>query len=64
MVDETKTKCFAGTYIFSVLLHGGLVCYGGFGQPTCKYFEKCLEQFKGDMTKRRYNNILKKYGKN
>jgi hypothetical protein len=27
-----------------VVLHGALVCFGGFGQPKCRYLKDCLEE--------------------
>lgn len=37
-------KCKAGHFKDnSVVLHGALVCYGGFGQPRCIHLDKCLE---------------------
>ena len=54
------SKCFAKTYTESVIMHGTLMCWGGFGQPKCKYLKKCLEQFKDKMTTRKFNNLIKK----
>ena len=59
-------KCFSKDYTQSVVLHGGLVCWGGFGQPSCKHLLKCVEQFKDSFTPRKFNNLIKKiknYGK-
>ena len=35
-----------GTYTDNdVVLHGALVCCGGFGVERCKYYEDCLKDF-------------------
>jgi len=58
-----QPKCFSKLYTQSVVLHNGLVCWGGFGQLPCKHLKKCLEQFKDCFTPRRFNNLIKKIEK-
>ena len=37
-------KCYDNQYTTNeTILHGALICHGGFGQPRCKYADKCLE---------------------
>jgi hypothetical protein len=44
-MKELRNKtCAQGYYKdISVVLHGALVCCGGFGQPQCKYYIDCLK---------------------
>jgi hypothetical protein len=62
---KKQTRCRSGTYTENIVLHGGLMCFGGFGQPPCKYLIDCLEDFrgKGIISDRKINNIKKKIGK-
>ena len=39
-------KCQAGHYTDNdVVLHGALVCCGGFGVLRCKFYEVCLKDY-------------------
>jgi hypothetical protein len=39
-------ECKAGYYKDnSVVTHSPLVCFGGFGQPECKYLNECLNEY-------------------
>jgi len=46
IIKREKTHvCRAGIYITNkVVVRGGLVCRGGFGQPKCKYLKACAEE--------------------
>jgi hypothetical protein len=54
--SEIKNVCAAGHYTSNmVVLHGALVCWGGFGQPKCEHCTDCLADngFKLSKTGRR-----------
>lgn len=56
-----KGTCKAGYYkANSVITHGPLVCFGGFGQPQCEYLAECLEANKEAFGPRRFKRMMKK----
>lgn len=60
--EKIKKKCKAGLYTANMVKigHGGLMCFGGFGQPPCKYVVDCLEECRGIISDRKINNLIKK----
>ena len=41
-----------------VVTHGPLVCFGGFGQPRCKFLLDCMKE--NNMTRKKvYRELLK-----
>ncbi len=42
-MDKMKGKCKVGNYTTNkVVLHGAIVCSGGFGVDRCQYYQECL----------------------
>lgn len=56
-----KGKCRKGTYTTNeIIFHGPIVCWGFGGEPPCEYIKECLEDYKGCIPKRKFNNLIKK----
>ena len=57
-VEKCKAKYYTNN---SVVTHSPLVCFGGFGQPECKYLNECLNEygFKVHITKSGKRRIKK-----
>jgi hypothetical protein len=60
--NKQENKCRAGIYTINMVKvgHGGLMCFGGFGQPACKYLKECLEECRGIISDRKIDNLIKK----
>lgn len=64
----SEGKCKAGHYKTNIVIfHGPIVCWG-FGdensrQPSCEYLMDCVNEHRKAFSIRKYNNIVKKYGK-
>jgi hypothetical protein len=44
---KIMNECNAGQYTTNIVVtHSPLVCYGGYGQPACKYLELCIMELK------------------
>lgn len=61
-----KNECKAGQYFHNiVILRTPLVCFGGFGQPQCKYFKECAEEvIKPILIPIKWRNFQRKNGIN
>jgi hypothetical protein len=53
-------KCYAKKYTESMVFHGALVCWGGFGSKPCKFLVACVEQYVGEIPTRTFNLAMKK----
>jgi hypothetical protein len=52
-------ECKAGYYkTNTVLTHGPLVCYGGFGVPECQHLADCIKEVKSQGLKVRRKRLI------
>jgi hypothetical protein len=57
-------KCRAKKYKTNIVIfHGAIVCWGFQNSPPCEYLKDCVDEHKDKFSKRKYNNISKKYFK-